>query len=148
MHRLPRYLLIACCSATIALAGCGGSKTTDEDRVKATVVDYYKAFAAGDGETACNHLADAAREELERASGGKECPKVVDAALKRPEYARVAKDLSGVKVSDVKVSGNTAIAVAEVPGLKASDGKTAVSTSVPLLKEENTWKIASPLGQG
>jgi ketosteroid isomerase-like protein len=147
MPRMTRRLLIAICSITLAVSGCGSEKQSEESKVEDTVVEYYKAFGSGDGETACNHLAEKTREQLEKAGGGESCPEVLEAALDRPEYAKVAKQLESVKVSGVEVSGDTAIATALLPDIKAADGKTPISTSVPLAKEEGTWKIASPLGQ-
>jgi hypothetical protein len=129
--------------AALAVAGCGGvggSEPKDERaEVEASLTAYYKAFASGDSETACNHLAGNTVAQLERAAGGRPCAEVLDRALKRPDYAKVAPKLAGVKVTEVNVAEDKATARATVPGV----GK---STRVPLIKEDGTWKIASPVG--
>lgn len=123
------------------VAGCGGSdKPSDEDQIQTTLVTYYKAFGDGDAATACNLLADKTREALEEAAGGQDCEKVLERALKKPDYARIAPKLAGVKISAVNVAAGKATAKATVPGVGSS-------TTVPLEKESGTWKIAAAIGE-
>jgi hypothetical protein len=134
---------LAIALVAVAVGGCGGiggEQPKDEgEEVEASLVAYYKAFASGDSETACNHLAENTVAQLERAAGGRPCSEVLDRALKRPDYAKVAPKLAEVKVTEVNVAEDKATARATVPGV----GK---STRVPLVKEDGTWKIASPVG--
>jgi hypothetical protein len=122
-------------------AGCGGTdKPTDEEQITTALTTYYKAFGSGDSGGACHELARNTKAELEKAAGGKDCTEVLDAALERPDYAEVAPKLAGVKISAVTIADGKATAKATVPGV----GKP---TTIPLLKENGAWKIASPIGE-
>lgn len=145
MIRVPVFACVLAAAALIA-TGCGGGGQTDKQRVEAVVTTYYRAFGSGDSNTACNQLATATVAALEKA-GGKKCAQVLDAAQKRPDYARVAPKLNGVKVTAVKVTGKAATATTQVPGVATADG-TGVTTTVPLRKEGGSWKIASTIGEG
>lgn len=143
-----RVALALAASAAVLIAGCGQSGgQSEKQKIEAAVTSYYKAFGDADTETACNQLADETVKRLEKAAGGKKCPAVLDQALKRPEYAKVAAKLGGVKVVSVKITGKSATATTQVPGLTAPGG-TGVSTTVPLKEESGGWKIASTIGEG
>jgi hypothetical protein len=132
---------ISAAAALVALAGCGGNDgPSDGQQIKTTLITYYTAFGNGDSATACNQLAATTVKALEQAAGGKPCEKVLDQALKRPDYAKVAPKLSRVEVSRVNIVGDKASADAAVPGV----GRKA---TVPLKKEKGSWKIASRIGQ-
>jgi ketosteroid isomerase-like protein len=135
-------------AAVLAVGGCGGEEKpkSDEAQIKAEITSYYKAFSDGDGNGACNHLTKDTRAEFEKQSRGRDCGKVFEDALKRPEYKKLAKKFADAKVSGVKVDGKNAIATVSFPGVKAADGKSTVSLSVPLEQEGGEWKIARPLG--
>lgn len=130
-------------AATGLLAsGCGGdNKPADGEQIKTTLTTYYKAFGDGDAETACNQLAKNTLASLEKAAGGKLCPKVLEEALKRPDYAKLAPKLANVRVTMVNIVGDKASAEASVPG-------TPRPVPVALQKEGGSWKIASPIGSG
>ncbi len=145
---IRRSVVGASLVVAVAVAGCGGGEgQTDKQKIETTVTTYYKAFAGDDSATACNQLADDTVKELENAAGGKKCPAVLDEASKKPDYAKVAAKLDGVQVVAVKITGKTATATTQVPGLTAAGG-TGVSTTVPLKKESGGWKIASTIGEG
>jgi hypothetical protein len=135
--------------AALLASGCGGGGDgrSDKQKVEDAVTSYYRAFGKGDSSAACGYLAKDTAKELEKAAGGQDCPKVLDAALKRPDYARIAKQLAAVKVTSVKVAGKQATATTEVPAVTGSGGDP-VSTTVPLKKEGADWKIASAVGEG
>jgi hypothetical protein len=138
---LPVFIALLFVASATAASGCGGSDgPTDEEQITSALTTYYKAFGTGDSGGACHELARETKEELEKAAGGKDCSEVLDAALKRPDYAKVAPRLAGVKISAVTIAGDKATAKATVPGV----GKP---TTVPLLKEGGAWKIASPVGE-
>jgi hypothetical protein len=124
----------------LLVAGCGQDKPSDKDEIVSSLETYYKAFGTGDSGGACNELASGTREELEKAGGGKDCTEILDQALKRPDYAKVAPQLAKVQISAVTIAGDKATAKATVPGV----GKPTV---VPLKKEGGSWKIASPVGE-
>ena len=143
-----RLLAPLLAAAVLFAGGCGGGGDGKSDKQKVTdaVTAYYKAFGSGDAESACSYLAEETAKELEKAAGGQDCPKVLEQALKRPDYARIAKQLGQVKVTSVRVTGKTATATTEVPGVGGSGGDP-VSTTVPLRKEAGEWKIASAVGE-
>ena len=136
-----RAVSLAASVALLSLAGCGGGdKPSDKDQIETALTSYYKAFGKGDSVAACKELAAGTKEELEKAGGGKDCAEILDQALKRPDYAKVAPKLGAVQVSAVTIAGDKATARATVPGV----GKPSV---VPLKKEGGSWKIASPVGE-
>jgi hypothetical protein len=124
----------------LVLAGCGTDKPNDQAQIETALKTYYKAFGTGDSGGACDELAKETREELEKAGGGKDCTEILDQALKRPDYAKVAPKLASVQVSEVTIAGDKATAKTTVPGV----GKPTI---VPLKKEAGGWKIASPVGE-
>jgi hypothetical protein len=127
--------------AALLAAGCGSSTPTDKQQITTTLKAYYKAFGSGDTGGACDQLADDTKAQLEEAARGKDCTEVLDAALKRPDYARIASKLDGARVEQVNIVRNTATARILVPELKAS-------TPVALKKVNGAWKIASPIVDG
>jgi hypothetical protein len=134
-------------AAVLAATGCGGSKSkSEEDEIKDQITAYYDAFRTGDGNAACEHLDKETLAQFEKASGGRDCAKVFEEALKRPDYAKLVSQFKNVKVRGVKIDGKNAIATVSFPDVKAADGKKAVTLSVPLVKEGKLWKIARPLG--
>jgi hypothetical protein len=136
-----RRALALVAALALLVAGCGGSDgPTDKAQIETTLKTYYKAFGSGDSGGACDELAKGTRAELEKAAGGKDCTAILDQALKRPDYAKVAPKLANVKVTEVNIVGDKASAKAAVPGV----GRPTV---VPLKKEAGGWKIASPVGQ-
>jgi hypothetical protein len=137
-----RAALLGLVMVVSALAGCGGSdKPTDKEQITQTLTTYYAAFGKGDSAGACDEFAKETRAELEKASGGKDCTEVLDAALKRPEYARIASKLGGARVEQVNIVRDQATARILVPELKAS-------TPVALKHEDGAWKISSAIVDG
>src|SRR4051812_13248274 len=124
----------------VAVAGCGKDKPNDSEQIETTLKTYYKAFGTGDSGGACDELTKETREELEKAGGGKDCTEILDQALKRPDYAKVAPKLAGVQVSAGTIAGDKATAKTTGPGV----GKR---TTVPPKKEAGGGKIASPVGE-
>jgi hypothetical protein len=142
-----RAIAAVLAAGALVASGCGGGGgdgKSEKEKAEEAVSAYYKAFGSGDSDTACSYLAKETAAALEKAGGGRDCPEVLDAALKRPDYARIAKQLADVKVTSVRVTGKTATATTEVPGVGA--GNDPVSTTVPLRKEGGQWKIASAVG--
>jgi hypothetical protein len=133
----------AAVAAALALliAGCGESGApTDREQIKNTLLTYYKAFGKGDTESACNELSEVTKTQLEKAGSGKDCTEILDAALKRPDYAEIASKLAGTRVESITVVHDKATAAVLVPGVK-ENGALGARTNVPLVKEGGAWKI-------
>jgi ketosteroid isomerase-like protein len=141
----PAITILAVLAIALAAAGCGGGKP-DKEQIESTITSYYRAFGSGDGAGACKQLTKGAIELLEKSAGGRKCADVLDEALKRPDYARIAPKLKNARVAEVKVSGDNATARAEVPGA-GRNGAPAKAT-VPLKKEGGSWKIVSTASGG
>jgi hypothetical protein len=141
----PARTILPVLAVTLAVAGCGGGEP-DQQQIESTITSYYKAFGSGDGAGACEQLTKGAIKLLEKSAGGRKCPDVLADALKRPDYARIAPKLKGAKVVTVKVAGDNATAVTRVPGAGANGA--SVSTTVPLKKEDGSWKIVSTASGG
>jgi hypothetical protein len=135
---LPRALALALAVA-IGAAGCGGGQS-DKQQIESAITSYYKAFGSGDSAGACKQLSSAAVKQLE-ATSHRNCSTVLDQALKRPAYARIALLLPKAKVLSVKISHGAASAAVQVPGA-AANGRVA-TIAVPLTKEDGAWKIVS-----
>jgi hypothetical protein len=126
----------------VLVAGCGGSaKPSDKDQITTALKSYYKSFGSGDSGGACQELAKDTRANLEKAGGGKDCTEILDAALKRPDYAKIASQLDGARVENITIAMDKATAQVIVPGVNAK-------ATVPLKKENGAWKIASVVGDG
>jgi hypothetical protein len=131
---LPAVALLA---LLLLLAGCGGGgdKPSDPVAVSDTVTGFTKAFAAGDGEQACDLLTKAAQDAFvtraQTTTRAKDCP----TSLKRLHDIAgpsVTDPLGAATVSEVKVTGSTATA-----RLTASGHPTIVNLS----KIDGDWKL-------
>jgi hypothetical protein len=135
--RLPVAVLLA---VVVGVSGCGSSGPTDRQQIQTSIVTYYTAFGKGDTGGACNELAASTKAALEQAGRGKDCTEILDAALKRPDYASIAPKLANVRVTRITIAGDKASAGVLVPGIRAN-GALGARTNVPLLKERGAWKI-------
>lgn len=137
-----RSAAAAALGAALTVAGCGGgsSAPTDKQQITTTLLTYYKAFGTGDTAAACNQLSRVTRTQLEKAGRGKGCSEILDAALKRPDYAQIAPKLAKTRVTTITVVRDKATAGVLVPGVK-QNGALGVRTNVPLVKESGAWKI-------
>jgi hypothetical protein len=135
----PRALIASLAVFGVMLAGCGGGESSERDKIDSTLHDYFTAFARGDSAKACGLLAVRAQEAAARAARTTTCAAAFDRALKSPGVVRYRSRLGEAKVVEVKLNGN--IATAKVQAI----GQT---TSVPLQKEGDAWKIESAAGAG
>jgi hypothetical protein len=124
-------------AATVLLAGCGGP--SDQEKIKATVRDYFTAFAGSDWNAACGDLTADARAKLQKAAMTPTCQAAFMKAVKQPDVARFQPKFRDAKVSNIDVNGNAATVKVSALG---------VSTKVPLVKEGDNWKIEGPAGAG
>jgi hypothetical protein len=134
-----RLVLVAVVLAAL-LAGCGSSGPTDRQQIETALLTYYRAFGKGDTGGACNELAKDTKAALEKAGRGKDCTEILDAALKRPDYAAIASKLQKARVTKITIANDKASAAVLIPGVK-TNGALGARTNVPLLKEGGAWKI-------
>jgi hypothetical protein len=127
-------------AAALVLAGCGSSGPTDRQQIETALLTYYRAFGSGDTGGACHELSKETKTQLEKAGRGKDCTEILDAALKRPDYAAIAPKLKATRVTKITIANDKASAVVLVPGVK-DNGALGARTTVPLLKEDGAWKI-------
>jgi hypothetical protein len=118
-------------------AACGGGGS-DEEQIETTIKEYMAAFADGDGDAACDHLTDGAREAMEQgldAIAGKascdELPKLLD-QLEGANREELDK-LRDIEVEGIKVTGDTATAWPVYRGERADQAT--------LRRVDGEWKI-------
>jgi limonene-1,2-epoxide hydrolase len=124
-------------AAAIVFAACGDGGS-DEQQIETSIKEYMAAFANGDGDEACDHLTDAAREKMERGLkamvGEASCdalPKVVD-QLEKLDRDELNK-LHEVEVEGIKVTGDTATAWPTYHGERADQAT--------LRRVDGEWKL-------
>ena len=118
--------------AGMALAGCGDSQPSDEDQVKATLDDYYTAFANGDAESACADMASDVQQQFAKRSGTEDCPSAILKARTRPDTRAYTARFKDAQVVKVIVAGDRATARVKAIG---------VTQTIPLRREGKEWKI-------
>lgn len=125
-HRLllPLFVLVA----ALALAACGGSSESDEDKI----VDVIETSATTSDPADCEALTTLAFMEQTEKETGK-------AAIKSCEEGAedTADDPDEVTVSEVAVDGSNATADAAFVG-GSLDGQTI---TVALIEEDGDWKL-------
>ena len=98
-------ILAAAAVTALVIGGCGGG-SSDEDTVRTTVTDYFKAMGNGDGERLCALLTPPSREQI----GGGDCPSIIAASAKKlDESDRKALRDVDVDFTTVKITGDKAI---------------------------------------
>jgi hypothetical protein len=137
---VTRRAACAIFSAVLLMAGCGGG-ATNQDQIKKVLGTYYQAFADGDGATACDQLTKDTVKNLQKQAKGRSCPDVLNEALQQPDYSSIAQKLKNAKFSKITVIDGKATAQIDVPGVGGHGARTAVA----LLKEGDSWKIATAL---
>lgn len=142
--RVPTLLLLAWCAA---LGGCGAAEqeapapvgVQAENGARAAVLEYFTAFADGDGDEACRHLEPAARNRLERDARRDSCPKAVErlAGDLEPELRSVLGD---VEIVAVRTEGRSADAT-----LRTSDRYVSArrNAQIRLRYRDGAWRLAT-----
>jgi hypothetical protein len=120
----------------LSIAGCGGP--SDKEKVETTVRDYFTAFASSDFNKACDELAAPTREELVKAARTKDCPAALQRGAQRAEVKRFQSRLKDAEVVSVQVKDKTAVAKVRALGS---------TTSLPLTKEGDSWKVEGQTGE-
>jgi len=134
--RTRKWTTLAAVLAVFVVTGCGSSSEGD---VKSTVTDYANALANADGTKACSLLSSTARAPFDRFGRGQTCATLLSTEAKAQLTPTVKKNLKSLKVTKVKVNGNTAVATVAIPGR---------TSTIPLIKEGGKWKIQAPVGTG
>jgi hypothetical protein len=132
-----RRTVIAALAVAIALSGCGGG-ASDKDKIEATVHGYFTAFADGDYAKACGELAEQTREDLVKAARVKNCSDALQHGAERAEIKQFRTKLRDAEVQSVEVHDKTASAKVRALGS---------TTTVPLVKEGDGWKVQGPAGE-
>jgi hypothetical protein len=121
-------------SAVLALLtpGCGGSDPEE------TVRAYFEAIVEGDGETACDQLAEELRMDIEEApaarAAGRTCPDVMElAAGLNPDLS--ADDVEELEI-DVEQDEDRAVATLENPLAGREE-------TIELVQVDGKWRIAT-----
>jgi Domain of unknown function (DUF4878) len=125
-------------TAAVAVAGCGGGGAADD--VQSAVKSYLNSFVDGDGAKACSLMTASTRKQFVKRT--KPLTKTTDCAAAieaiRTQAGQPAMDaLKKVKVSDVKVNGDSAT-------VKLTSGKN--SSTATLKKEGGGWKVSGAPG--
>jgi ketosteroid isomerase-like protein len=120
--------------AVLALAGCGGGGggQSDEDQIKATLRDYYTAFANGDAESACADLASNVQQQFAKQSGTEDCSSAILKARARPDTRRYTSSFKNAQIVSVQVAGDRAAAKVRAIG---------ATQTIPMRREGKEWKI-------
>ena len=120
--RITHLLAVGIASAGLAVAGCGGGDS-DEDQIRAAISDV-----ADDPATICEHMG----QELSDLIGGEEqCKELAD-------EAGASDESTDVDVKSVEIDGDTATATVSTE----EDGEEEVSFA----KEDGEWVFTSPPG--
>ena len=125
-------------AVALAIGGCGGGQS-DKEKIETTVRDYFTAFADSDFAKACDQLASSTREDLVKAARAKDCPAALARGAQRAEVKRFKSALRNAKVTSVAVNGKAATAKVQAIGQ---------TTSLPLVKEGDAWKVQGQAGEG
>jgi hypothetical protein len=155
---------LICLAMVICLGSCGGDDSGDQgsSAVKSTVPDtqtapssgasgpaeavqaLYSAMSKGDGQAACEATTASlqrafvtaergAHAEWKHLSCGEMRTKLIE------EYPpRLRRAFAHLKIKKVTVRGNRAKVIHQIPG----SGPPPVDTSVPVVREDATWKVA------
>jgi hypothetical protein len=134
---MRRLGTLAVAVAALAVAGCGGP--SDKEKVETTVRDYFTAFADSDFDKACDKLAAPTRDDLVKAAHAKDCPAALARGAARADVKRFKTKLRDARVLSVDIKDKTATAKVRALG---------TTTSLPLAKEGDAWKVQATVGEG
>jgi predicted protein tyrosine phosphatase len=134
---MRRLGTLAVAVAALALSGCSGE--SDKEKVETTVRDYFTAFADSDFDKACDNLAETTREDLVKAARVKDCSTALARGAARADVKRFKTKLRDARVVSVDIKDKTATAKVKALG---------ATTSLPLAKEGDEWKVQATVGEG
>jgi hypothetical protein len=129
----PRVVLLVL--AALALAGCGESGPSDEERIRTTLTDFQRATADGDYAALCDRiLAPRLVETVEAV--GLSCEAALRKGFEDVEEPRLS-------IGTITVNGDAATAQVR----SSAAGEAPSEDTVDLLRVDDGWRIAS-LGGG
>jgi hypothetical protein len=121
--------------AALALAGCGESGPSDEERIRATLTDFQRATADGDYATLCERiLAPKLVETVEQI--GLPCEVALEKGFEDVEEPRIS-------VGTITVTGDAAKAQVR----SSAAGQAPSEDTVDLVRVDDGWRIASLGGE-
>ena len=129
----PRVVLLVL--AALALAGCGESGPSDEERIRTTLTEFQRATADGDYTALCDRiLAPQLVETVEQI--GLTCEAALRKGFEEVEEPRLS--IGAITVTDDS-------ATAQVRS--SAEGEAPSEDTVDLVRVDDGWRIAS-LGGG
>ena len=128
----PLLLVLAAC----ALAGCGDSGPSDEERIRSTLAQFEQATAGGDYAALCDRiLAAELVETVERI--GLPCEEALEKGFEDVREPRIS-------VGTVTVEGDKATAQVR----SSAAGQSPSEDTLDLVRVGDGWRIASLAGGG
>lgn len=120
-----------------------GSSDANAKAAGQTVVAFFGAMSAGDGEKACSLLADRVKEEIAKGLSqspqyqGKDCAAALSAISKN--YTDAARtDLTRIKVTKTRPKGEAVLVTYR--------GGSIPQATMPVVHEDGSWKVGAPTG--
>jgi hypothetical protein len=128
--RMKTTLLVI--AVLLALAGCGDpGGTSERERVRGTVEQYFHAAAFGDGETACHFLTEQARHGF---GGLLDGPAARDCETNVRKVARISLPLHAISVSWIVMNDDRSTAY-------VTSTRPPYSNTVELRRVGRSWKL-------
>ncbi len=128
MKKRHLLLLSALIVSALALVACGGSGSSDEDRIEEAI----ETSATASDPANCTKLETVAFSEQSSGESGKAAIKACEEAAKDPEGKAESVAVSEVEVDSAKATANVAVTGGSL------EGQTA---SIALVEEDGQWKL-------
>jgi hypothetical protein len=121
-------------SGLVLLAGCGSDDEpragSDREQLEAAASGYLEAFAGGDGEQACSHVAQRGQQDIATLADERSCPDAIE-RLHGVLNDRQRDDLRNARVAHVRIDGARA-------KVTIAGGDT-----ITFEKVDGRWKVAA-----
>ncbi len=130
---LPLLLL----AAALALTACGGGSSSSGSGEEAAIEEAIEESATSTDPSKCTELQTALFNEAETAEKGAEATKTCEEEVEAEE-----NQTESVKVSEIKVNGETATASVAVTGSALNEQ----GVELEVVEEEGNWKLNKFLG--
>ncbi len=140
-----RIRLAIALSGAVLLAGCGGSGSSDADKVKQALTRELSAIATGDTTTACSLATPSGQAKLAKAIPGGTCKSVV-ALVSQHLSAQVKVGLRSAQIRRVTINGDTALVRdADITSTRGTlSGFIGPGSAHTMLKKQpdGSWKLS------
>jgi len=139
VKKSPSLLVLVLIASALALTACGGggSSSSGGSGEEEAIAQVIEKSATTTDPSKCTELQTQAFNEQEKDVSGKEATEVCEEAAEGDETVA-----ESVNVSDIKVEGEKATAVAKVEGTALNDQ----GVEIELVSEEGNWKLNKFLG--